>query len=89
MYKKQNLICSPSGEILLTIKEDHQDLCDDLQELRDTTEGWTPERTMKMTMSIPTQEYHFWADKMGTYDCWEDDDFLKYWNVVTKGRYQL
>ncbi|MCK5613901.1 hypothetical protein KAR91_69205 [Candidatus Pacearchaeota archaeon] len=88
ILKSQNLIVSPDGRILLTIKEDHENLCKDLEDVRNTTEGWTEGRSMKLTARIPTQEYHSWGDKLG-YECWESNDFLKWWDLHTKGRYTV
>ena len=86
--RTQNLIISPEGNVLLTIKEDHEELCKDLEYIRNTNQGWTEGRERKLTASIPTQEYHYWGDKLG-YECWESADFLKFWNANTKGRYTI
>ena len=82
----KSLITSPSGEVLLTVREDHQDVCQAVTDLKGTTEGWTPERTMKLSMKVPAQEYHHWGTELG-YECWDNNDFLKFWKANTNGRY--
>ena len=86
VLRTQSLIMSPDGEVLLTIREDHEELCQAVDEIKNTTNGWSPDRTMKLTASVPAQEYHHWGELLG-YECWEHNDFLKFWNANTKGRY--
>lgn len=88
VLRSQSLIVSPEGNVLLTIKEDHTELCKDLEHIRNTSQGWTEGRERKLTASIPSQEYHHWGEKLG-YECWESDDFLKFHKAHTKGRYTI
>ena len=88
VLKAQSLITSPSGDILLTIREDHEQVCKDINTIKEATNGWTEDRGMKLSMSIPVQEYQHWADKLGS-ECWEDNNFLKFWKANTNGRYCL
>ena len=82
----KNLITSPNGDVLLTVSEDHQAVCDAIDDARAETKGWTKDRTMKLSMSVPAQEYHEWGNKLG-YECWEQNDFLKFWKARTQGKY--
>lgn len=82
----QKLICSPNGEVLLTVVEDHEEVCKEVHNAKMTTKGWTKDRTMKLSMSIPMQEYIRWKDELGD-DCWEDNSFRKWHKAHTKGRY--
>jgi len=86
ILKAQNLLTSPNGDVLLTVREDHQDVCQAVTDIRNESDGWTPDRTMKLAMSIPAQEYHEWGQKLG-YECWEENDFLKFWKARTQGKY--
>jgi len=64
--------------MLLTIKEDSTSVEVANKNVRETTKGWTEDRTMKKMMSIPPNEYYHWIDKVGE-GCWDDTGFLKFY----------
>jgi len=33
----------------------------------------------RLKMTIDSSQYHGWARRFGTYDCWRDSDFKRYW----------
>jgi len=76
---RNNFIEGADGSILLSIEQDQTDIAQAVQGARDSSKGWTADRTMKMSYSIPAHEYHEWGRKLG-YECWQDDDFLKFFS---------
>lgn len=77
MLVRDNFIVTPEGDVVISKTIDSQDVVDDVDELRQTTQGWSEDRSQKLLMSVPVHEYHYWKDQVGE-DCWEDPDFLKF-----------
>lgn len=75
---RQNFIQDANGNILLTIEQDQTDIAKSVGIIKEETKGWSTDRTMKMSFSVPAQEYYEWGEKLG-FECWEQDDFLKFY----------
>jgi hypothetical protein len=78
LLTRTNFIESPDGGIMMTIEQDQTGVAQAVSTMKEEKKGWSEDRTMKMSYSIPMQEYVEWQEKLGQ-GCWEDDDFLKWW----------
>lgn len=78
MIVAQNLLIDAEGNYLFSVTEDQSEVVSAASEIRNTTKGWTPERTMKLMLKVPPQEYAEWANRLGP-ECWSDPDFLKFY----------
>ena len=91
-YTEKNLIESPNGDILLTIKEDHTAIAENNKIISEDTGGWNENRSSRLAMRIPAQEYFHWIDITGSPECWDDPDFQKFFQrhrpeFCIKGQY--
>jgi len=80
MLVASKFLCDPSGNILVTKTYDHEEHAKDVNTIRKATDGWTPDRTMRLSFSIPPSEYYKWQDEIGE-GCWQDPDFLKFYKA--------
>lgn len=78
MIVAQNLLIDPEGNYLLSITEDQTEVAQAASAIRDATGGWTEDRTMKLMLKVPPQEYVEWANRLGP-ECWSDPEFLKFY----------
>ena len=86
MYQKQKIVTSLNGDVILSVTEDQEDVAQAMTNVRESTKGWTPERTMKLMLSIPVQEYYHWEAELGQ-GIWNENDFRKWWNKYTEGKF--
>jgi len=80
MLVSSQFLVDQSGNILISKKIDHSQQASDTQKVKRETNGWTPDRTMRLQFSVPPLEYHKWVDELGL-DCWSDPEFLKFYKA--------
>jgi len=80
MLVASQFITDPSGNILVTKTYDHEEHAQGVRDIKDSTKGWTKDRTMRLSFSIPPSEYVHWQETVGQ-GCWEDPDFLKFYRA--------
>lgn len=79
MLIQKDLIVSPNGDVLLTIRDDQTQIAKDTQAMKEDGGGWNEDRNSKVSMRIPTQEYYHWIDVTGSAECWDDPEFQKFY----------
>ena len=72
---KQSVITGPNGELLFDIIEEVSDVVAGAQFMKDRN-GFNPERTRRMNVSVPPRLYYYWANQLGE-ECWLDPSFLR------------
>jgi len=80
MLVKQNLIVSPDGNYLLHWTRDTQKVVDDVGQMKKSNKGWQYDRSAKVIMSVPVDEYYGWEKKLG-HGCWQDKEFQKFYKA--------
>jgi len=80
MIVQKSLMTDAMGNIVFSLTEDQTAYINNVQDAKNTNNGWTEERTMKAICSVPPREYHEWGSKLG-YECWTDRDFLKFYKA--------
>jgi hypothetical protein len=80
MYIQKSLITDADGNYVFSVKADGTETASIVTAERETTKGWTEERTMKKMVSVPPYVYYEWADKLGA-ECWNDKEFLKFFRA--------
>lgn len=84
--QQKDLIVSPNGDILLTIRDDQTQVAKTTQNMKANGGGWDKDRNHKVSMRIPTQEYYYWLDRMKKAynteeNCWDDPAFQKFYKA--------
>jgi len=80
MLVAKQFLVDQGGNILISKKIDHSQHAKGVQEIREATNGWTPDRTMRLQFSVPPHEYQKWCDEVGA-DCWSDPNFLSFYKA--------
>jgi len=77
MYIKHDLIQDLDGNFVFSVVQDNTEHAKAVQHEKDTTGGWTEERTMKKMVSVPPHVFQHYSDLYGP-ECWQSKDFLKF-----------
>jgi len=76
MIIQKKLITDQDGNIMFTALEDNEGLARLVYGARQTTKGWTKDRTKKLILSVPPYVYYKYVDELGA-ECWQDKTFLR------------
>ena len=74
---QEKFIMTPDGAINMSFTEDHTAEAKATAQQRETTGGWSEDRSIRVRLRIPHRLYHDATQKYGA-ECWRDNDFLKY-----------
>lgn len=76
MPQKQMLV-DGEGNFTFTVTEDNTEHAKTVQDIKETSKGWTEGRTRKLRASIPPFVYQKYARELGQ-ECWQDENFLQW-----------
>jgi len=72
---REDMICGPEGEVTYSVLEDYTEQAQFNHTEKETTDGWTNDRTMRQALRVPARLYYLWERRLP--GCWKDKNFIK------------
>jgi hypothetical protein len=72
----QSFVVGAGGEIVMSITEKTDEYARSAGIIKDETDGYSADRTRRMTVSVPPRMYNHW-ERLAGKGCWSDKNFVR------------